>query len=91
MDALQNGMVLSLRSCDVMKSKVPLESTAPPRTNMNVQMYARSLMILRDVWMQDWSAIDPLMITGGLFVNTSHSLVACTGCCLQDRVASLTH
>jgi hypothetical protein len=46
-----------------------LEITAPPRTRIKVQMYARSLAILRDICMQDWSAMDPLAMAGGLSVN----------------------
>jgi hypothetical protein len=78
-------MVVSVLSCDVMNSNVPLDSTAPPSTKMNVQMYAKNLKIWRDTCMQVWSAIDPLIMTGGLFVKTSQFFVACTCCCLQYK------
>jgi hypothetical protein len=78
-------MVVLGLSCDVMNSKDPLDSTAPPSTKMNVQMYAKSLTIWRDNCMQVWSAIDPLMMTGGWFVNTSQFFFTSTGCCLQYK------
>jgi Tfp pilus assembly protein PilZ len=48
-------------------------------------MYAKTLTIWIDTCMQVWSAIDPLMMTGGLFVKTSQSFLACTGFCLQYK------
>jgi hypothetical protein len=85
MDALQNMMVVLVLSCDVMNSNVPLDSTAPPSTKMNVQMYAKTLTIWRDTSMQVWSAIDPVMATGGWFVKTSQFFFSSTGCCLQYK------
>jgi hypothetical protein len=79
MDALQNSTVVSVLSCDVMNSNVPLDSTAPPSTKMNVQMYAKTLTILRDTCVQVWSAIDPLMLTGGIDLKTSQSFLVCLG------------
>jgi hypothetical protein len=83
MDSLQNSMVVSFLSCDVMNSNVPLDSTAPPSTKMNVQMYAKILTIWRDTSMQVWSAIDLLILSGGAVLKTSQSFSAFTGCCLQ--------
>jgi hypothetical protein len=71
MDSLQYLMVVSFLSCDVMNSNVPLDSTAPPSTKMNVQMYAKILTIWRDTCVQVWSAIEPLMLSGGFVVKTS--------------------
>jgi hypothetical protein len=85
MDALQKSTVVSVLSCDVMNSNVPLDSTAPPSTKMNVQMYAKTLTIWRDTSMQVWSAIDPVMTTGGGFLKTSQGVSFCAGCCLQYK------
>jgi hypothetical protein len=85
MDALQNSTVVSVLSCDVMNNNVALDSSAPPSTKMNVQMYAKSLTIWRDTCVQVWSTMDPLMTTGGWFVKTSQFCFSCTGCCLQYK------
>jgi hypothetical protein len=59
-----------------MNSKVPLDSTAPPSTKMNVQMYAKTLTIWRDICMQVLSAIDPLLLAGELVSKTSQLFLA---------------